>query len=206
MMMMTLENWEPKTKLGKAVKKGEVADLDIILESGGKILEPEIVDVLIPDIKAETILIQPTQRTTDSGRKVSFRAIVAVGDGKGHVGVGVGKSREVGPAVDYATKQAKKNMIKVKMGCGSWECQCNQPHSLPRMVVGREGSTVITLKPAPRGLGLAANDNVKIILKLAGIKDVWSSARGATDNVYNTVVATIGALDLLNKIRPQPEV
>ncbi len=201
---MSLENWEPKTKLGKTVKKGEVADIDAILESGEKILEPEIVDMLIPDIKAETILITPTQRTTDSGRKVSFRAIVAVGDGKGHVGVGVGKSQEVGPAVDYGTKQAKKNIIKVKMGCGSWECQCGHPHSLPRMVVGREGSTIVTLKPAPRGLGLAANDNIKIILKLAGIKDVWSSARGATDNVYNTITATIKALDSLNKIRPQP--
>ncbi|MGB9719174.1 MAG: 30S ribosomal protein S5 [Candidatus Anstonellales archaeon] len=203
-MSMSLENWEPKTKLGKTVKKGEVADIDAILESGEKILEPEIVDMLIPDIKAETILITPTQRTTDSGRKVSFRAIVAVGDGKGHVGVGVGKSQEVGPAVDYGTKQAKKNIIKVKMGCGSWECQCGHPHSLPRMVVGREGSTIVTLKPAPRGLGLAANDNIKIILKLAGIKDVWSSARGATDNVYNTITATIKALDSLNKIRPQP--
>jgi len=203
-MMMTLENWEPKTKLGKAVKKSEITDIDIILESGEKILEPEIVDMLIPDIKAETILVSPTQRTTDSGRKVSFRAIIAVGDGKGHVGVGVGKSQEVGPAIDYGTKQAKKNIIKVKMGCGSWECQCGGSHSLPRMVVGREGSTIVTLKPAPRGLGLAANDNVKTILKLAGIRDVWSSARGATDNVYNTVVATINALDSLNKIRPQP--
>ncbi len=201
---MTLENWEPKTKLGKAVKKSEITDIDIILESGEKILEPEIVDMLIPDIKAETILVSPTQRTTDSGRKVSFRAIIAVGDGKGHVGVGVGKSQEVGPAIDYGTKQAKKNIIKVKMGCGSWECQCGGSHSLPRMVVGREGSTIVTLKPAPRGLGLAANDNVKTILKLAGIRDVWSSARGATDNVYNTVVATINALDSLNKIRPQP--
>jgi len=203
-MMMTLENWEPKTKLGKAVKKSEITDIDVILESGEKILEPEIVDMLIPDIKAETILVSPTQRTTDSGRKVSFRAIIAVGDGKGHVGVGVGKSQEVGPAIDYGTKQAKKNIIKVKMGCGSWECQCGGSHSLPRMVVGREGSTIVTLKPAPRGLGLAANDNVKTILKLAGIRDVWSSARGATDNVYNTVVATINALDSLNKIRPQP--
>ncbi|MEM2948373.1 MAG: 30S ribosomal protein S5 [Candidatus Anstonellales archaeon] len=201
---MALENWEPKTKVGKAVKKGEITDVDAILESGVKILEPEIVDMLIPDLKAETILVSPTQRTTDSGRKVSFRAIVAVGDEKGHVGVGVGKSQEVGPAVDYATKQAKKNIIKVKMGCGSWECRCGRPHSLPRMVVGREGSTVVTLKPAPRGLGLAANDTVKTILKLAGIKDVWSKARGATDNVYNTIVATISALDSLNKIKPQP--
>ncbi|MEM4336172.1 MAG: 30S ribosomal protein S5 [Candidatus Anstonellales archaeon] len=201
---MALENWEPKTKVGKAVKKGEITDIDAILEGGNKILEPEIVDMLIPDLKAETILVSPTQRTTDSGRKVSFRAIVAVGDEKGHVGVGVGKSQEVGPAVDYATKQAKKNIIKVKMGCGSWECRCGRPHSLPRMVVGREGSTVVTLKPAPRGLGLAANDTVKTILKLAGIKDVWSKARGATDNVYNTIVATISALDSLNKIKPQP--
>jgi small subunit ribosomal protein S5 len=201
-MMMALESWEPKTKLGKAVKNGEITDIDVILESGQKILEPEIVDMLIPDLKVETILVTPTQRTTDSGRKVSFRAIVAVGDGKGHVGIGVGKSQEVGPAVDYGTKQAKKNIIKVKMGCGSWECQCGRPHSLPRMVMGREGSTVVTLKPAPRGLGLAANDNVKTILRLAGIKDVWSTARGATDNVYNTIVATINALDSLNKIKP----
>ncbi len=199
---MKTEEWEPKTRLGKMVKSGEISDIDEILEKGYKVLEPEIVDYLIPDLNVETIDISTTQRTTDSGRRSSFRVIVMVGDGKGHVGVGVGKASEIGPAINYATRKAKQNIIKVPMGCGSWECRCGMPHSIPLAVNGKEASTEVVLKPAPRGVGLAANDTVKKVLKMAGVKDIWSQARGSTSNKYNMIIATIKALKKLTTMRP----
>ena len=194
-----LEDWEPKTKLGKAVKAGEITDIDEILKAGKVILEPEIVDMLLPDLKSVTIEIRPTQRVTDSGRRISYRAVVLVGDGNGHIGVGVGKSSEVRSAIEYAVKNAKKNIIYVPRGCGSWECQCNLDHSIPFAVSGKESSSIVELKPAPRGIGLAANDTIKEVLSLVGIKDVWSRARGSTSNRYNIVLATIKALKKLNR-------
>ena len=199
---MNIEEWKPKTKLGKEVKEGKITNIDEILESGRKILESEIVDALLPEIKHEVISLKTTQRVTDSGRRTSFRAIVLVGDYNGHVGLGVGKSKEARDAIEYALKDAKKHIIKVKRGCGSWECQCGTEHSIPRRVEGRESSTSIVLKPAPRGLGLAANETVKKVLIFAGVKDIWSQARGSTANVYNMMVATIKALNSLNQIKP----
>ena len=194
--------WQPRTKLGKMVKEGQITNIDEILDSGRKILEPEIVDYLIPELKHEVISLTTTQRTTDSGRRSTFRAIVLVGDQKGHVGVGVGKSSEARDAIEYATKDAKKNLIKVSMGCGSWECQCGLVHSIKEKVEGKRSSTFIELKPAPRGLGLAANETVKKVLEFAGVKDVWSKARGSTGNKYNMILATIEALNKLNTGKP----
>ena len=199
------KEWVPKTKLGRMVKEGKITSIDEILDKGMKILEPEIVDYLIPEIKSEIISLTTTQRVTDSGRRSSFRAIVLVGDMNGHVGVGVGKSSEARSAIDYATRDAKMNIIRVQRGCGSWECQCGGDHSIPKKTEGKESSTYIELKPAPKGLGLAANDTVKKVLSFAGVKDVWSQARGSTGNKYNMVVATIKALNKLNTMKAEGE-
>jgi len=199
--LVTKEEWEPKTILGKMVKEGEVNSVEQISDMGRRILEPEIVDVILPELESETLQIKSTQRSTDSGRKASFRIVVIVGDKKGHVGIGVGKSDEIRPAIQYAIKNAKKNVISTKSGCGSWECKCNVEHSIPQRTAGKEGSTIVTLKPAPRGLGLAGNDVVKKVLSIAGIKDVWSFSSGG-GNVYNMASATINALDNLNKLKP----
>lgn len=193
------KEWIPKTKTGKLVKEGKITNIDQILDARKKILEPEIVDSLISNLKSEVISLTTTQRVTDSGRRPSFRVIVLVGDMNGHVGVGVGKSKEARGAIEYATRDAKKNLIKIQRGCGSWECQCKREHSMLERSEGKESSTYIELKPAPRGLGLAANDTVKKVLNFAGIKDVWSTARGSTGNRYNMIVATIKALKNLNK-------
>lgn len=198
------ENWDPKTKLGKMVKNGEIITLEQIIENGKHILEPEIVDVLLPNIETETLLIKSTQRVTDSGRKIQFRVVVVIGDRNGHVGIGVGKCEEIKPALDYAIKNAKKNMISIKMGCGSWECRCHLPHSIPKIVIGKEGSTIVTLKPAPNGLGISSNATVKKVLAIAGVKDAWSNTGGNTSNVYNTAIATIKALENNTLVKPQP--
>ncbi len=197
-----LEDWEPKTKLGKMVKEGKFANIDEVLDSPYKILEPEIVDYFLPNLQSETFEIRMTQRVTDSGRRNSYRVVVLVGDGQGHVGYGVGKASELRTAIDYATKQAKMNLIRVPLGCGSWECRCEYNHSLPLAVEGREASTIVTLKPAPRGLGLAASDTVKRVLRLAGVKDVWSQSRGSTSNRFNAIIATFRALRSLTERKP----
>ena len=202
--MIDKESWEPKTKIGEKVKNGEITTLEEILESGRKILEPEIIDVLLPDLESETLRIKTTQRVTDSGKRIKFRVVTVIGDRKGHVGLGVGKSDELKPALDYAVKDAKKNMISISTGCGSWECKCSRKHSLPSKTLGKEGSTTVTLQPAPRGLGLAANKIVKKVLNIAGVNDVWSSAQGGK-NVYNMAVATIKALDSVNLLKPRAE-
>ncbi len=198
------EAWQPKTILGGKVKAGEITSFDEILNLGKPILEPEIIDGLVPELESDTLEIRTTQRVTDSGKRTKFRIVVVIGDRKGHVGVGVGKSEELKPAMDYAVKNAKKNIISVHPGCGSWECKCNNPHSVPRKTVGKEGSTLVTLKSAPRGLGLAANDIVRKVLGMAGVKDVWSSTTGGS-NTYNMALATVKALDGLNTLKPAPE-
>ncbi len=202
---MENEEWSPKTKMGKKVKTKEITDIDEILTSGHPIIEPRIVDELIPDLKTETISIKSTQRVTKSGRKIKFRAIVVIGDGNGHVGIGSGKSAEVKPAIQYAEVAAKKNIMRVRSGCGSWECRCKESHSVPQTTEGKEGSTKVKLYPAPRGVGLAANKIIKKILLMAGVKDIWSKTNGNTDNIYNTGRATIEALDALNKLKARVE-
>ena len=193
--------WAPKSAIGKMVQAGQVTSLEQIIEMGRPILEPEIVDMLLGELESETLEIKSTQRVTDSGKRTKFRVVTVVGDRKGHVGVGVGKSEELRPAIGYAVKDAKKNMTSIKTGCGSWECKCSEAHSVPRKAVGKEGSTVITLKPAPKGLGLAGNSVVKKVLSMAGVKDVWSSMIGGR-NIYNMAMATVGALEQLNTLKP----
>ena len=193
--------WVPKTEIGRLVKSGQVTSVEEIFSMGKKVLEHQIVDHLYPEMSEETLEVSSTQRMTDNGRKAQFRAIVLVGDKNGHFGIGAGKSEEVKPAIEFAIKNAKRNLTSVPLGCGSWECGCGQKHSLPIRVVGKLGSVEVTLKPAPRGLGIAANEVVKKVLSAAGVKDIWSFSRGHTRNVYNTAMATSNALEQLNTMR-----
>ena len=197
--------WNPKTEIGKAVREGRITSFAEVLAQGKKILEAEIVDVLIPDLKQETLQLSSTQRMTDSGRKSKFRAVVIVGNETEYVGIGQGKAYEVRPAVELAAKNAKLNIVHSVLGCGSAECGCGTKHSLPIKIDGRFGSVKIILKPAPRGTGIVANSTIRKVLQLAGIKDVWTRAEGRTRNKYNTAAATIAAIDMLNMIRMRKE-
>ena len=197
--------WNPKTRLGKRVKAGEVTSMQQVLETGQPILEPEITDTLLSDLESVTIQVKTTQRVTDSGKRTQFRIVVVIGDRKGHVGVGVGKNEELRPALENAIRHAKKKIIFVPTACGSWECKCSVSHSLPQRATGKEGSSIVVLKPAPRGLGLAANHVVKKVLAMAGVKDIWGFSSGGR-NVYNIAEATIAALQSINTLKPQPKV
>ncbi len=210
------EEWIPKTELGRKVKSGEITDIDEILKSGKRITEPEIVDHLLPDLQVEfalvgqakgkagggkRIVLRRTQKMTAEGPRVKFAAVAIVGNGKGYVGLGVGSSNESVPAKEKAVREAKKNLIKVKLGCGSWECWCGTPHSIPFEVHGRESSVRITLKPAPKGSGLVINDECKRLVRLAGIKDIWSRTSGQTTTRLNLIKACFNALKNLSEYR-----
>ncbi len=196
-----MEAWTPKTAIGQAVKKGQITTLEQIFESGKPIKEVEIVDALCPDIDNKVLEIASVQRMTKNNRKAKFRVTVVVGDRKGHVGIGVGKEVETRPAIEAAIKDAKKKIISVHFGCGSWECSCGTPHSLPLRLQAKVGTAEIILKPAPRGVGIVAGDTVRSVLQLAGLKDIWSFSRGRTKDIYNMSLATYIALGSLAKIK-----
>jgi small subunit ribosomal protein S5 len=190
----TLESWTPKTKLGKMVREGQVSSIYEVFEEGYRIKEVEVVDVLVPDLKDEVININLVQKQTDAGERSRFRAVVAVGNGDGLIGLGIGKASRVRNAIEKGIREAKLNLCPIRRGCGSWECGCGEPHTLPFRVKGKSGSVVVTLIPGTKGLGLVAGNTAKVILNLAGIKDCWSKSTGATRTVPSTSFATFEAL------------
>jgi len=195
------EEWVPQTRLGKLVQEGQITSMDEVIESGLPIRESKIIDILLPDLEDEVLDINMVQRMTDSGRRVKFRATVIVGNGNGFVGLGQAKDVQVGPAIRKAISNAKINIIKVKRGCGSWECACGLEHTVPSQVRGKAGSVLVELKPAPRGLGLAAGDTARKVLEKAGIKDVWTRTEGTTRTTLNFAKATFNALENTGVVR-----
>lgn len=215
-MDVNLDNWEPKTLLGKKVKDGEIISMDEILSKNWKIQEPEIVDKLLPDLEMELILIgqakgkfgggsrrpfMHTQKKVREGARLKFSYVVVVGNRDGYVGVGRGSSRATLPARQRALNNAKLNITKIPRGCGSWQCSCGDPHSIPARVTGKCGSVRIELIPAPRGIGLAVNDETKKILSFAGIEDIWSRTSGQTRSRTNMAFAVFDALKKLHHYR-----
>ncbi|MEM3412159.1 MAG: 30S ribosomal protein S5 [archaeon] len=196
---MDLENWTPKTELGKLVKAGQITNIEQLFSFNSPILETEIIDVLAPNLESINLDVKRVQRTTDCGRKTTIFAVVAVGNKDGCVGVGTGKAQEFALAIQKAQNAAKKNMIYIKRGCGDWECTCGENHSIPFNVQGKCSSVRVEIRPAPKGSGLVAQETIKKILYLAGVHDVYSRTEGKTSTVQNTAFATIDALKKLTK-------
>jgi small subunit ribosomal protein S5 len=187
--------WDPKTKLGKLIRSGQITKMTDALKSGLPIREPEIVDILLPEIDDEVIDVNMVQRMTDSGRRVKFVISVAVGNNDGFVGFGQAKGKEVGSSIRKAIENAKLNIIEIRRGCGSWECGCGKAHTVPFAVSGKSGSVEITLRPAPQGIGLATGNVAKKILTLAGVKDCWAFTKGKTKTTVNYAKAVFNALE-----------
>jgi len=189
-----MEGWVPKTKIGRLVSEGAIKSIDEILALGVPIREVEIVDILLPDLEEELIDIRTVQRQTDAGEVSSLRVVVAVGDRNGHIGVAKGKGKTFRNAVQEAIIRAKLNICYVRRGCGSWECACGLPHSLPFKVTGSSGSVRVKIFPAPSGLGIVANETGRTLLSLAGISDARVFSRGNTANKLNYAKAIYDAL------------
>ena len=190
----SLEEWMPRTRLGRLVLEGKISSLEEAFAEGMKIREPEIVDLLLPNLEEEVIHVSIVQKQTDAGEKTRFKSIVAVGNGDRYVGLGSGKADQVRTAIEKAASDARLNITMVRRGCGSWECGCGQPHSLPFETVGKSGSVTIRIIPGPRGLGLVASEIAKVILRLAGIKDCWTRSYGQTRTVPSFAYAVFDAL------------
>ena len=186
--------WIPKTILGKRVASGEITTLEEILENGLRIQEAGIIKKLLPDLKSEVIDVGIIQKMTANGQSTRFKSIVAAGNENGWLGIGQGKSKQMRIAIEKATNQAFLNVSPIKLGCGSWECRCDQKHSIPFKVVGKGGSVRIEIIPGPRGLGLVAGGKIKRLLELAGLKDAWTSAKGSTNTMNSTSRAILDCL------------
>jgi small subunit ribosomal protein S5 len=196
----TSGQWEPKTQLGRMVQEGLITSLNEIFSQGYKIKEVEIVDMLAPDLRDDVIDINLVQKQTDAGESSRFTALMAVGNSNGLVGLGIGKAPRVRNAIEKGIRIAKLNIHPLKMGCGSWECDCGEPHTIPFKVTGKEGSVSVTLIPAPQGIGLVAGDTAKAVLRIAGIKDCWSKSIGKTATTTSFAYATFDALKQTMKI------
>ena len=140
------------------------------------------------EFEEEVIQIDRVTRVVKGGRKLRFRATVAIGNKKGKVGVGVGKSQEVTGAIQKAISKAKKEMLTVNLD-GS---------TIPHNIKIKYKSSKILLLPASPGTGLIAGGTIRKVLDLAGVKDILSKSYGTTNKVNNTK-ATYEALKLLKE-------
>lgn len=214
------EAWRPKTGIGKKIKSSEITSIDAILDSGARIMESKIADALLPNLQSELLEIgqskgkfgggkrsiwRTTQKKSKEGNKPSFTAMAAVGDMDGHIGLGMGKAKETMPAREKAVRQAKLNIIKIKRGCGSWACGCREPHTIPFKVMGKCGSLEVTIMPAPKGTGLCLQSECQKMLRLAGVKDVYSKTKGRTVTRVNLLKACFEALKQLGRTKHKEE-
>ncbi|MCK4447879.1 MAG: 30S ribosomal protein S5 [Candidatus Marinimicrobia bacterium] len=137
-------------------------------------------------LEEKVIKINRVAKVVTGGRRFKFNAIVAVGDGKGHIGIGLGKALEVVTAVSKGKENAKKNMVRIPIINGT----------IPHVVQAKYGAAKVILKPASLGTGIIAGGPIRAIMEEVGVRDILTKSIGS-NNTHNVVKATMVALQLL---------
>ncbi len=138
------------------------------------------------DLEDRVIRVDRVRKTVKGGRIPSSRAVVCVGDGKGHVGLGVGKAKQAPDAIRKGLDRAKKSLIRVPL----------DGYTIPHTIIGKMGGARVLLKPASRGTGIIAGGAVRPVIELAGIRDILSKSLGS-NNALNCAKAAFLALSQL---------
>lgn len=139
-------------------------------------------------LNKKTIDVRRVSKTVKGGRNMRFSAVVAVGDGNGRIGLGMGKAAEVGDAVEKATQNAKRNIVTISL----------KGNTIPHSTIGKFGRGQVLLLPAEEGTGVIAGGAVRMVLEVAGVKDIRTKSLGS-NNLTNCAKATLnGLLSLRN--------
>lgn len=146
-----------------------------------------IIDASQLELTEKVVSIKRVTKVVKGGRNFRFTALVVVGDGKGHVGAGLGKATEIPEAIRKGKEDAAKNLIKVAL---------DENESITHDVIGKFGSASVLLKKAPEGTGVIAGGPARNVCELAGIKNIRTKSLGS-NNKQNVVLATINALSQL---------
>ena len=141
------------------------------------------------DLEDKVIHLNRVAKVVKGGRRFAFSALVAVGDGKGNVGVGLGKAREVPDAIRKGTERARRNMVTVPLEEGT----------IPHEVLGHAGAGRVMLRPAGAGTGVIAGSGIRAVMELAGVQNVITKCIGS-NNPNNMIRATMDAIGQLRSI------
>ena len=144
----------------------------------------------VPELKEKVVAINRVAKVVKGGRTFRFSAVVIVGDGAGHVGIGNGKAAEVPDAIKKAIQAANKNTIKITL---------IDNRTIQHEAFGKNGAVSVLLKPAPAGAGLIAGGAVRAVLELAGVRDISSKSLGSRTKL-NMATATINALKSIKTV------